>query len=427
MQIPALPRRLVAEAVHGDAIEKRFRIPPRELGPKCIHRIHDPESGSTWGFVVVDNLQRGRGLGGVRFAPDVTVGEVCGLAQAMTLKSAAAMLPLGGAKSGVRADARWFAGHPGAKREFVRALAEALWTIPEYIPGPDMGTDEADMQTIYEVFAERNGGAGHGRGGVGRPPARGGFPLDEWGITAHGLLAAALAAETHVPGFRIRGSSVIIQGFGNVGAPVAQKLLSLGARLVGASDINAALYDPDGLDLPGLLAARQGPDGLAGYRGRVARRFDGVHVDRLLEMPCSLLVPAARPRAIHAENAPNLNAGMVLQGANNPADFVCEYFLQHRRGVPSLTDFIVNSGGVIAACVEAKADTDPAFRARVLAADGTGRLFLERLVTRIITENIAEMAQRLKEKPGSTWREAAIDLARDRLRPGSLAIVPELG
>jgi glutamate dehydrogenase/leucine dehydrogenase len=431
MQNLQLPRRLLADSATGAEIERRYNIPVNEFGPQCVHRIFDPTDDRTWGFVVIDNLARGRGLGGVRLAPDVTVDEIYGLAHAMTMKSAAAMLPLGGAKSGLRADPRQLAADPVAKHALISLFAEALWGIPEYIPGPDMGTNERDMQTIYETFALRNGGAHHGRGGVGRPPAQGGFPLDEWAITAHGLFAAAVATERHIPDFRIKDSSVVIQGFGNVGAPIAEKLAGLGARIVGASDINAALYHPNGLEVAQLLALRSRRDGLAGYTGPVKQRFDGEHLDRLMEMPCTILVPAARPHAIHAENAPLIHTRLVLQGANNPADLVSEYFLQHRRGIVSLTDFIVNSGGVIAAYVEAKADVDTAFRERVMAEDGTGRVYLEKLVTRIITENIDEMFAR---KAGHrardvTWREIANEIARDRLRPGAdggLKIIPEL-
>ena len=431
MQNFTLPRRLAAEPIRGDAIEQRFKITHTEFGPECVYRIHNPDNDSTWGFVVVDNLVRGRGLGGLRLAPDIGVDEVYGLAAAMTMKSAAAMLPLGGAKSGLRVDPRIFADRPEEKKALISLMAEALWEIPEYIPGPDMGTNETDMQTIYEVFAAKNGAAHHGRGGVGRPPAKGGFPLDEWGITAHGLFAAAIAAEKHVQDFRIRDSSIIIQGFGNVGAPIAEKLASLGARIVGASDINAGLFNPAGLDVAELLAIRHGRDGLAAYSGPVKQRFDGEHIDHLLEMPCTILVPAARPHAIHGENAVHINTRILLQGANNPADLVSEYFLQHRRGIVCLTDFIANSGGVIAAYVEAKADVDAAFRERVLAEDGTGRAFIEKVVTRIVTQNVDEMFGR---KAGHrardvTWREIANDLARDRLRPyadGSLKVLPEL-
>lgn len=431
MQNLKLPRSLAAEPVRGEAIEQRFKIARNEFGPECIYRIHDPADNATWGFVAVDNLVRGRGLGGLRLAPDINVEEVYGLAAAMTMKSAAAMLPLGGAKSGLRVEPRYFADKPEEKKALIAMFAEALWSIPEYIPGPDMGTNETDMQTIYDVFASRNGAAHHGRGGVGRPPAKGGFPLDDWGITAHGLFAAAIAAEKHVPDFRIKDSSVIIQGFGNVGAPIAEKLASLGARIVGASDINAALYNPDGLDLAQLLALRRHKDGLAGYTGPVKRRFDGEHLDRMLEMPCTILVPAARPHAIHGDNAPHINTRIVLQGANNPADLVSEYFLQHRRGIYCLTDFIANSGGVIAAFIEAKADVDADFRARVMAADGTGRAFIEQVVTRIVTENIDEMfARRASHRvPDITWREIANEIARDRLRPGAdgkLKVLPEL-
>lgn len=431
MQTPRLPSRLVPEAVKGEAIEQRFKIARNEFGPECIYRIHDPADNATWGFVAVDNLVRGRGLGGVRLAPDISVEEVYGLAAAMTMKSAAAMLPLGGAKSGLCVEPRYFADKPDEKRALVALFAEALWEIPEYIPGPDMGTNETDMQTIYEVFAQKNGAAHHGRGGVGRPPAKGGFPLDEWAITAHGLFAAAVAAEKHIPDFRIKDSSVVIQGFGNVGAPVAEKLAALGARIVGASDINAGLYNPSGLDVAQLLAIRRGPSGLAAYTGPLKHRFDGEHLDRMMEMPCTILVPAARPHAIHPENAPHLHTRLVLQGANNPADLVSEYFLQHRRGIVSLTDFIANSGGVIAAFIEAKADVDAAFRARVMAEDGIGRAFIEKVVTRIITENIDEMFARHASHRARdiTWREIAHEMARDRLRVGAdgkLKILPEL-
>jgi glutamate dehydrogenase/leucine dehydrogenase len=431
MQTFTLPGRLAAEPIRGDAIEKRFKIPHTEFGPECIYRLHDPQNDTTWGYVAVDNLVRGRGLGGLRLAPDIGVDEVYGLAAAMTMKSAAAMLPLGGAKSGLRVDPRLLAADPALKKQLISMVAEALWTIPEYIPGPDMGTNETDMQTIYDVFAAKNGAPHHGRGGVGRPPALGGFPLDEWAITAHGLFAAAIAAEKHVQDFRIRDSSIVIQGFGNVGAPIAEKLASLGARIVGASDINAGLFNPAGLDVAELLAIRRGRDGLAAYSGPVKQRFDGEHIDRMLEMPCTILVPAARPHAIHPDNATLINTRIILQGANNPADLVCEYFLQHRRGVVCLTDFIANSGGVIAAYIEAKADVDADFRARVLAEDGTGRAFIEKVVTRIITENVDEMFGR---KAGHrardvTWREIANEMARDRLRPlsdGTLKVLPEL-
>lgn len=431
MQNPPLPRSLQAEAARGADIEKRYKIQATEFGPAAIYRLFDPADDRTWGYVAVDNLVRGRGLGGVRFAPDITADEVYGLAAAMTLKSAAAMLPLGGAKSGLLVDPRTFASKPELKRQFVTMVAGALWEIPEYIPGPDMGTNETDMQTIYEAFAQRNQGPHHGRGGVGRPPAQGGFPLDEWAITAHGLFAAAIATEKHLPDMRIKDSSVVIQGFGNVGAPIAQKLASLGARIVGASDINAGLYHPEGLNVDELCAIRRGPEGLAAYAGPVKQRFDRDHVDSMLEMPCVMLVPAARPHAINARNTPHINTRLVLQGANNPADLVCEYFLQHRRGVMSLTDFIVNSGGVIAAYVEAKADVDAAFRTRVLADDGMGRVFLEKLVTRIITENIDEMFGRLQSsrRKDITLREISYEMAKDRLRPGldgKLKIIPEL-
>ena len=124
MQNFQLPGSLQAELTQGADIEKRYKIFGNEFGPQKIYRIFDPADDRTWGFVAVDNLMRGRGLGGVRMVADISADEVYGLAAAMTLKSAAAMLPLGGAKSGLRMDSRVFAGQPEAKKKFFDAYIE---------------------------------------------------------------------------------------------------------------------------------------------------------------------------------------------------------------------------------------------------------------------------------------------------------------
>jgi glutamate dehydrogenase/leucine dehydrogenase len=289
-----------------------------------------------------------------------------------------------------------------------------------------MGTNEADMQAIYDVFTARNGGPNHGRGGIGRPPSSGGFPIDEWGITAHGLFAAAKAAERHLSAFRIDGARVIVQGFGNVGQAIARKLAAEGARIVGASDITAGLFRPEGLDLEELSAARLRPEGLSGYREAAPARFSAEALDRLLECPCDLLVPAARPHAIHSGNVAEIRARLVLQGANNPVAPTCEIRL-HERGIASLSDFIVNAGGVIAGAVELKADRDPAFDRKVRSDGGSGRHFLEKLVSRVIAANVAETFDR-QRKSGMAlvWKAAAIQLAKERLVTERFRVLSEL-
>jgi glutamate dehydrogenase/leucine dehydrogenase len=366
-------------------------------------------------------------MGGTRIATDITFEEVKGLAFAMTCKNAAALLPYGGAKSGLVGDPRALAAFPALKREYLRRFAEALWNIPDYIPGPDMGTNEEDMQTIYDAFSECHGSENHGRGGVGRPPDKGGFPLDEWGITAHGLLAAAKGAERHL-GIRIEGAKVVVQGLGNVGWAIAQKLHAKGAMLVGVSDIDCALYQPKGLVIEELEAARASLLGLASYSGPLAFQFGPGEVDRLLEVPCDLLVPAARPYAINAENVRKIRARAILQGANNPVGPVCEQYLKDCGQCVNLSDFIVNAGGIIACAVEHRADIDRAFRERVRAAGADGRTFLENLVERVVGKNVDETFGRLAANPraAKTWRDAAMELVLERTTDSVSEVLPEL-
>ena len=232
-----------------DAKSSSERFPSSdENKPEQTIRLSDPETGQTWGFVVVDNTIRGLGLGGIRMAPDLTLLEVSRLARAMTLKNSVACLPLGGGKSGLVVDPNFFQSHPSLKRELIRLFADALFKIDRYIPAPDMGTNEIDIQQIYEIYSDNLGTRHHKRGGAGRPPEKGGIPIDDWGLTAHGLFTAAVAMENLDGGFPVKNARVVIQGFGNVGSCTAAKLHLAGAVIVGASDIHCAFCNPNGLN-----------------------------------------------------------------------------------------------------------------------------------------------------------------------------------
>lgn len=412
-----LPAKFDIEVVEGSDIQGRFGLPRTELGPLQVIRVFDPGTDRTWGYVVIDNLVRGPSLGGIRLAPDITVDEVFVLARAMTLKNAAAMLPLGGGKSGIVGDPVYYMKNPLEKEQLITLFAEALWPVRDYIAGPDMGTDEGDMQFIYDTYTRLQGAPNHGRGGIGRPPENGGLPLDEWGLTAHGLFAAARTSEEYEPGFHIEDSTVIVQGYGNVGSHIGRKLHDAGAKIVGASDINMGLYNPDGLDVDELAEVRKGPRGLANYTGPAATRFVGEYLDDLMTMECDILVPAARPDVITGRNADRIRARLILQGANNPIDRTTEHYLERSKGIACLSDFIVNSGGVIACAVELKMDTDEEYREEVLREDGVGKAYLEKLTYETVSSNVREIYGRLAMAKGDDiiWRDAATDLAIERL------------
>ena len=185
-------------------------------GPKMIAAIHVPEVGLK-GVVVVDNVARGPAIGGTRMAPDASVEECFRLARAMTFKNAAANLTHGGAKSVIIADPKM----PLCKKEIlIRAFAQAIRDINDYIPGPDMGTNEASMALIKEEIGRA----------VGLPEAIGGIPLDEIGATGLGLVAAIDVAKDYCD-LDLNGASVVVQGFGSVGTHTARFLKEKGAVL----------------------------------------------------------------------------------------------------------------------------------------------------------------------------------------------------
>jgi len=162
-----------------------------ELGPIKIVHVYDPKCGLR-GIVAIDNIARGPSIGGVRMAPDVSVEEAFRLARAMTLKNSAANLPHGGGKSVIFGDPKM---DPAKKELLIRAFARAIRNLVEYIPGPDMGTDERCMAWIKNEIGRA----------VGLPPEIGGIPLDEIGATGLGLRAAVEAAIKYC-NFELKGA-----------------------------------------------------------------------------------------------------------------------------------------------------------------------------------------------------------------------------
>ncbi|MCB9569906.1 MAG: Glu/Leu/Phe/Val dehydrogenase [Myxococcales bacterium] len=350
-----------------------------ELGPFKVLVVRDP-SVDLLGFVVVDNIAAGPAIGGIRMAPDVTITEVARLARAMTLKNASAGLAHGGAKGGIVGDPR----RPIAEKEaIIRAFARGIATLVEYIPGPDMGTDEGCMAWIRD----------EGGRAAGLPKVVGGIPLDEIGATGLGIAVAAEVTAEHA-GITLEGARVAVQGFGAVGKFAARFLAERGARLVAATDSRGGRHDPEGLPIEDLIALKA--------EGRsVAECPSGQAIthDDLIGIECEIWIPAARPDVLTASNVGRLQAKLVLQGANIPATPEAEADL-HARGIINVPDFIANAGGVICAAVEFHGGDEA--RAR------------EAIVTKI-RENTAEVLRRSRER-GILPRAAALELAHERVR-----------
>ena len=188
-------------------------------------------------------------------APDVSVEECFRLARAMTWKNAAAGLPHGGGKSVIFGDPRMPLEQ---KEQIIRAFADAIRNLADYIPGPDMGTDELCMAWIKDEIGRA----------VGLPEAIGGIPLDNVGATGFGLAACIDVARTFIE-LELKGARVVVQGFGAVGKHAARFLAEKGAILVAASDTRGTLADPAGLDVEALIALKDAGHSLPAYpRGK---------------------------------------------------------------------------------------------------------------------------------------------------------------
>jgi glutamate dehydrogenase/leucine dehydrogenase len=411
-----LPKKLTLETCDAKDETNRFQSSDDSTAEQLI-RIVDPSKGNVWGFVVVDDTRRGPGLGGIRMASDVSLGEVCRLARAMTLKNSAANLPFGGGKAAIVCDPVIMALNPGMKRDLIGVFAEALFSVDQYIPAPDMGTNEADIQQIYEHYSERLGTPQHMRGGASRPPDKGGIPIDEWGLTAHSLFAAIRTVEELEPDFNVQGAQVVIQGYGNVGSVTASKLSEVGAVITGASDIHGALWHPLGLNVEELNSIRCKPGGISNYSGKVEKRFGPDQIDWLLEAPCDILIPAARPDAITARNADRIQCRKIFQGANAPSNKMTEYYLQNRSGIVSYSDFIVNVGGVMGCAVELKMTMDQTYREQVHSQGENGKNYTDRLIYKTVSSNMRTLMSRLSDQRDGDriFREEAQALAQERL------------
>jgi glutamate dehydrogenase (NAD(P)+)/glutamate dehydrogenase (NADP+) len=300
-----------------------------DLGPEKIIHIYEPVA-QLRAIVVIDNIAAGPAIGGVRMAPDLTTTEIKRLARAMTLKNAAAGLPHGGGKAGILADPK-----TGDKECLIRMFARAIESLHDYIPAPDMCTDESCMAYIFDEIQRS----------VGLPRELGGIPLDEIGATGFGVAECAEIAKEYID-LDLNGARLVIEGFGNVGKNAARFLGEKGVRLVAASDTSGTVYNRDGIDVPALVRVKE-------EKGSVIYCEDAERLKTgdLLKISSDIFVPAARPDIVDERNVGTLDTKLIIQGANIPITIGAEKVL-HKRGVLSIPDFIANAGGVITCAVE---------------------------------------------------------------------------
>jgi len=333
-----------------DGLRAIIRQPERELTVSVPIRREDGTYAVYTGYRVQHSSARGPCKGGIRFHVDVDMSEVRALATLMTLKCAVANLPFGGAKGGVKVDPSQLT--PYERERLTRRYAYMILPLiggKRDVPAPDVNTDEQTMAWLMDTISMLQG---HIVAEIttGKPVSLGGS-LGRAEATGRGAVIAAVELLRR-QGRSSKGLRVAVQGFGNVGQYAAGIMASeYGSTIVAVSDVSGAIYNPNGLDIPTLIEhVRRNPNRLLQGYGRQGE-VDHITNAELLTLDADVLIPAALQDQITADNANQIRAGVIVEGANGPTTFEADQILND-RGIQVVPDILANAGGVIVSYFE---------------------------------------------------------------------------
>ncbi len=317
---------------------KILRHPERQLIVSVPVLMDSGEIEVFTGYRVLYNSSRGPGKGGIRFDLNVTLDEVTALAAWMAWKCAVVNIPFGGAKGGVRCDPMKMSVVELERltRRYTSGIIELLGPDSD-VPAPDVNTNERVMAWVMDTYSM------HKRHTVtavvtGKPIEMGGS-LGRREATGRGCTIVTKEALAHL-GMPARGTTVAVQGFGNVGSIAAELMHEEGFRIVAVSDVHGGIYNDRGLDIPDVLAWRQHHRSLERYP-----KAEAISNDQLLTLTCDVLLPAAMENVITDENAIDIQAKVIIEGANGPTSSTADAILDH-KGVFVVPDILANAGGV---------------------------------------------------------------------------------
>jgi len=377
---PLDPWKKDLQMIHPDSLHDSWG----DEKPERVFWLYDPPS-SMRALIVIDTTAFGTSAGGVRMLADLSPGEIARMARAMTHKNMLLGLRCGGAKAGI-----WFDPAKQDRDAVLRAFLSAVRPLFEqllYLPGADMGTYDSDFLPL------RNAREDLPFSGL-RSQSYHGLPLEDQ-LTGYGVVESARVAAEFF-GVQLAGARVSIEGFGKVGGGAARFFSRADARVVALSTVEDTRYDPRGLDVELLLDLRR-------EHGDAALRFyprgELLPSAALFSLPTDILVPGARPDAIHEGNVDAIDAKLVVPGANIPFTRAIARRL-HEAGVGAIPGFVANGGGVVAAVAETEG----------LDAEG---------VFREVRERIGPLTREVLERSGATQKapyDAALELARERWR-----------
>ncbi|KKW91756.1 Glu/Leu/Phe/Val dehydrogenase dimerization domain-containing protein [Sphingobium chungbukense] len=328
-----------------DNIRQRLLFPERaQIAALPFKRDGKDQVETVFAYRVQHVLTMGPTKGGLRYHPDVSLGEVAALSMWMTWKCALMKLPFGGAKGGVRVDPATLSKDE-LERLTRRYTSEFISLIgpDKDIPAPDMGTDAQVMAWIMDTYSEH---VGYSVPSVvtGKPVVLGGS-LGRNEATGRGLAYLVGEACRHI-GLNMNGATAVVQGFGNVGMHAATFLAEAGAKIIGVSDVSVALHNPNGLPIDKLKDyVRQHRQLFGCPHGEIIPSRD------LLELHCDILAPCALQNQITAANSSRINCRILAEGANGPTTLEADDMLD-ARGIIVLPDILTNAGGVVVSYFE---------------------------------------------------------------------------
>lgn len=365
----------------SDDIAERLRTPERSVIVGVPVRRDSGSYEVFPGYRVQHSTVLGPTKGGIRYDQEVSLGECAALAMWMTWKCALLRLPYGGAKGGVRCDPRRMSSNE-LQRLTRRYTSELLPFIgpQEDIPAPDMATNEQTMAWFMDTYSML---VGHAVPEIvtGKPVSLGGSLFRHEATGAGVVIVVERACERL--GWRLADQICVVQGFGNVGGIAAQELTAKGAKVIAVSDVSGGVVDADGLGIEALAVYAKANGSLEGWDA--AERITNAE---LLELPCDVLVLAAREDQVTGANAGRIDARLIAEGANGPTSVEADAILAD-RGIVVLPDVLTNAGGVTVSYFEWVQDL--------------GRLFWDRGEIR------ARLAEKLGDAFDRVWRLAEED------------------
>ncbi len=328
-----------------NSLRELLRYPKMQLIVTVPVKMDDGSIRPFEGYRVQHHPVLGPCKGGIRFHPDVSLSEIQALAILMTWKCSLIGLPLSGAKGGVCCDPKTLSA--GELERLTRRYAAEIAPLigPDVdIPGPDLSTNEREMAWIVDTLSMRNNGQFIPGAVTGKPRILGGSEGRD-SATGRGGFFCAIEALTRL-NREITDARCVVQGFGNVGWNFARFAHDAGAHIIGVSDSQGGIYNPQGIDPISLYRHKEAYGTVLGFPGT-----EEITNAELLELPCEVLAPAAIEHQITEDNVAKLKASIIVELANGPITLEADRVL-YERDILVVPDILANAGGVTVSYLE---------------------------------------------------------------------------